>query len=462
MKDSDFLYAENGFGGDYKATSPPSVLSARPDGRRSGFHIHWLFLLGVVSLFIAVYAWGVATYRYHVFPFSILHNLKASLEIGVPRATAAKTLPVAEIEMLSALGYVDGLADEMPELSGVIHHDPSRVDPGWNLYYSWTSPGAEVLNIHGESVHRWNYDDEIWAHVEILDSGGILAMVKNERIRRLTKGSDVVWTQQGKFHHAFFMEGDTVWAVGRRSRIEPRIHESIHTLSDYIQPISLQDGRLGERHYVIEMFLNTPFEHLLPTLSHRDYQPEDSIDVTHLNHIEVFDGSQEARSPLLAKGNFLVCLRNLNTVAIVERNSMKVAWVWGAGNLIFPHHPTLIDDARILVFNNGKIASEVLEVDLSTGSVVWRYGPGESFFTETRGSNQRLSNGNTVVVESDSGYVHEVTREGDIVWTFTNPDVDDAGVRSAIWRMNRYPLGGLPFLAEAAPPLELALVRDEH
>lgn len=70
----------------------------------------------------------------------------------------------------------------------------------------------------------------------------------------------------------------------------------------------------------------------------------------------------------------------------------------------------------------------------------------ERFFSRTRGSCQKLPSGNVLVTESDRGYAFEVTREGQEVWPFANPDVRDDGKRNAIWRMKRFSPEDLSFL----------------
>ena len=44
------------------------------------------------------------------------------------------------------------------------------------------------------------------------------------------------------------------------------------------------------------------------------------------------------------------------------------------------------------------------------------------FFSATMGSVQRLPNGNTLVTESLSGRVFEITPENDVVWDYVTPD----------------------------------------
>ena len=72
--------------------------------------------------------------------------------------------------------------------------------------------------------------------------------------------------------------------------------------------------------------------------------------------------------------------------------------------------------SRILLFDNGQSASQIIELDPLTSTVVWRYAPLEGFYSEMRGSVQRLPNGNTLVTESDPGVVFEVTLPFEMGW----------------------------------------------
>jgi len=101
-----------------------------------------------------------------------------------------------------------------------------------------------------------------------------------------------------------------------------------------------------------------------------------------------------------------------------------------------------MDNDHILVFDNGvmKNASRVLELDPLLEEIIWEYkgDPPGSFFTRGRGGNQPLPNGNVLITESNEGHVFEVTREGEIVWEFFNPDINHfEKKRAAIYRMMR-------------------------
>ena len=172
-----------------------------------------------------------------------------------------------------------------------------------------------------------------------------------------------------------------------------------------------------------------------------------SLDILHTNHVESFDGRLAARSHLYNQGNLLISMRNINTVAILDGAAQEILWIWGPTYLTFQHHPTLLDTGNVLVFNNGTETSQVLEVDPLLNKVVWLYEEPGEFFSLSRGSNQRLANGNTLITESNTGYVLEVTPDKEIVWKFANPDVDPRTRRRAtIWRMTRFQPSELSFL----------------
>jgi hypothetical protein len=141
------------------------------------------------------------------------------------------------------------------------------------------------------------------------------------------------------------------------------------------------------------------------------------------------------------EGNLLVCFRNVNQIAVLEKDTKEILWVWGEGELELPHHPTVLENGNILVFDNGAIRgyTRIIELDPLTEEIVWEYtgDPPETFFSSTRGSAQRLPNGNTLICESNDGRVFEITSDGEIVWEWYNPQL--AGERRVqIYRMLRY------------------------
>ena len=163
--------------------------------------------------------------------------------------------------------------------------------------------------------------------------------------------------------------------------------------------------------------------------------------------MEQFDGTLEDLSELYAEGNLLVSARNIDSILILDGDTHEILWLWGPNNIGRQHHPRLLENGRILVFDNGLAESRVLEVDVHFGEVQWVYEKGASFFSQWGGGNQRLPNGNTLITESATGHVFEVTPEGERVWEFANPNFNKTGKqRRNIWRMTRIDPADLEFL----------------
>jgi len=166
-----------------------------------------------------------------------------------------------------------------------------------------------------------------------------------------------------------------------------------------------------------------------------------SHDYYHLNTIEVLPktalGMRDAR---FQQGNHLICLRNANLILILDKDTKKVVWHWGPRMLDWPHMPTLLENGNILIYDNGanRSYSRIVELNPISKSIEWEYKarPPQQFYSQWRGSNQRLPNGNTLICESENGRAFEVTKDKEIVWEFYNPEIKE-GKRKLIYRMMR-------------------------
>jgi outer membrane protein assembly factor BamB len=144
----------------------------------------------------------------------------------------------------------------------------------------------------------------------------------------------------------------------------------------------------------------------------------------------------------------LLAFRDIDRIAVVDVDRQRLVWEWGSGEMIGPHDPWLLENGNVMVFDNGsrpidahaRAYSRVVEVDPRTGEIVWQYPrePDAKFFSPSRGGAQPLPNGNVLITESTKGHVFEVTRDGELVWDFWNPDFrSEDGLRRTIYRMRR-------------------------
>jgi len=167
---------------------------------------------------------------------------------------------------------------------------------------------------------------------------------------------------------------------------------------------------------------------------------EGYFDIMHTNTIEVIDRDIEG---FCRKGDWLISIRELDFIGVLDPDKEKFVWSWGPGELDMQHHPTLLKNGNILIFDNGynKGFSRVIELNPLTKKIVWEYksDPPQDFYSEHRGGSQRLPNGNTLITESNKGHVFEVTKEGRLVWEFYNPKVRlEDKKKEAIFRVIRF------------------------
>jgi hypothetical protein len=168
-----------------------------------------------------------------------------------------------------------------------------------------------------------------------------------------------------------------------------------------------------------------------------------AIDPIHANAAQWLPATPlAASSPVFSPGNILVTIRHQDVVGIVDWKARKLVWAWGQGQISGPHDATMLADGHILVFDNGlsRSWSRVLELDPVRKAIVWEYRAPvkKDFFTVTRGSTQRLPNGNTLIAQSERGRVFEVTPAGEVVWDFLTPFRNRRGRRSIVGYVRRF------------------------
>ncbi len=378
----------------------------------------------------------------------------AEPDAAPPGAPAGTT---RALEHLKSLGYVSWDDEADASLSGVTRFDEARAWPGVNLFTNDVDR-VYLTDMRGRLLHEWRLPPgrKQCEHAEILDDGDLLVECVDQAITRLRPDSTIAWDLALPAHHdvAILTDGSILVPF-----LENREYRGRQVGFDGIARVS-RDGKPSPFWSAWRRFdelrrLHPASPLDTPPLASGDPLAgwEQGFEYYHLNSIEALPATPlGARDPRFREGNLLVCLRNINLMAILDQDDLSVVWSWGAGELELPHMPTMIPDGNILVFDNGTYRgwSRVLEVEPLDGRIVWSYegSPRESFFSKWRGGVQRLPNGNTLICESDRGHVFEVTPEGEIVWEFWNPEIVDSR-RKRIYRFTRLPPaegGGVPGL----------------
>ncbi|MBI5299446.1 MAG: aryl-sulfate sulfotransferase, partial [Deltaproteobacteria bacterium] len=178
----------------------------------------------------------------------------------------------------------------------------------------------------------------------------------------------------------------------------------------------------------------------------------------------------------------LVSLRQPSASIIIDKGSGNILWRYGGylegewARLGHQHSFDMIGAkiggkelpgyGNLLVFDNGMHnaaiedwglpRSKVVEIDPKTKKVVWAFThheekfagwmpPEFKFNSPYIAGAQRLPNGNTLICEGASGRIFEVTKGGEIVWEFINPE------RRALFRTYRYGPDFAGFMGKGLP-----------
>jgi hypothetical protein len=225
--------------------------------------------------------------------------------------------------------------------------------------------------------------------------------------------------------HEFIISGHDAWAVVSRN-VPGAAHggPAGSTLVDTaVQEYDLTTGKL--------LYTWDPLDHVSTRDSYQKPLKTGIWDAYHLNSID-----------LTGHGTFLVSMRNTSAAYLIDQATGKVLWTLGGkhssfkidkkGQFAFQHdvrlqkrdvitmfddHCCATDRAGKFIFPNGP--SRGLELKLNfkkhTASYVSQASRGANFHTAFLGSDQLLSNGNTLVGWGSQPYFSEYSRSGKLI-----------------------------------------------
>jgi hypothetical protein len=326
---------------------------------------------------------------------------------------------------------------------GLIAHDPERAFQGYTLFTPQMRGGPPLLiDMEGTVVHQWRAELPT-GHAYLLPNGNLLALCRAPgsqtrfpiwQLVRLGAVIEIDW------------DGNALWEVRHPDHHhEARLMRNGNLLMLCIEEVPpdlaarVRGGLPGSEHEgvmhsdkVVEMTRQGEivwewhaWQHLDPDVDR--ITPQDQREEwTHANTVEE-----------LPDGDVLVSFRNISTIAIIDRLTGDIRWRLGPEVLAQQHHPNLLPNGHILVFDNGVhrqnapfTFSRVLEIDPATKEIVWSYQdrPIFNFYSPYESSAQRLPNGNTFICEGVFGRLFEVTPQGEVVWEYVNPYFGEAGL----------------------------------
>ena len=382
-----------------------------------------------------------------------------------PSCCASEPTDVSSESLLSLpyMQYVE--TEKAPNKTGTTINKKDKAFQGYSIYTSNNDTNAFVhlIDMDGKLIHSWARNAQNgslrWHHVIPFPDGSLLTTSQWTDLdwQRIDANSYCFATYDmpgQRAHHALYLlkNGDflgltqnttTVPFKDTALKIEDNSLVHISSKGKPLKIISLSALLKKDLGYQrnLQKAYNKETKHQPKSSKRKIKQP--SFEPIHANNIE----NLEWDIPGIAKkGDWLITIRNLDRVLIVDPEKEEIVWQWGENIIDMPHHATFLQGDKILLLDNGahQKSSRVIELDLRSKRIIWQYGrkPGQEFFTGTGGSAQRLPNGNTLIAETNSGHVFEVTAAGEIVWEWYaeyRTEGRHKGKRKTVYRMMRLP-----------------------
>ena len=359
-----------------------------------------------------------------------------------------KSVETSSIEKLGSLSYVSWAPSGNLDKSGVVLHKNGSTYDGLNFYTSLSKGEAYLIDMNGKVLHIWSRDlkgKDLWENAKCCKNGDVLVGNKDSDFVLLDWESQIKWSVELRTHHNIIIREDIIYANMREDKLEFWHGLPIPMLSDYFAVLSM-NGQLRKKIYVYKLvkdqvkapqifkiYNSISLSKPRSTVKmFRDIVRQNfwmnrltPYDVLHTNYIEIMDRTIEG---FCKKGDWLISIRELNLIGVLDPDKEQLIWSWGPGELDRQHSPTFLQNGNILIFDNGvsRNFSRVIELNPLTKKIEWEYksDPPEDFFTTWGGSCQRLPNGNILISESAKGRIFEIDSAGNLVWEFYNPSVD--------------------------------------
>ncbi|MEN8128750.1 MAG: arylsulfotransferase family protein [Pseudomonadota bacterium] len=430
---------------------------------------NWGKIYFTIAIAAIIFTYGYLVGAHHKFPHSVI-------------ADAIKTYRLLKTQSKNEF---PGLNPARYEGVGVVVHNTDLAYPGVTLIGSpWKdgddwSHSLRLVGMDGKLLHKWTVEPEdIWPesphddlmkgakatklgthiHGTVLFPGGdIVLNMSHYALLRLNACSEIVWTVPYRTHHSVFMdENGNFWAPGDKWHSKP-VREFPGFSPPFVEDTIVQvspDGEIIREISILESIYRSGYEGLVFSSKMEKY----GGDITHNNDVEVLSTDLANDFAGLEAGDIMVSLRNISTVLIIDGKTERVKWML-QHPIVRQHDPDFMEGGYISIFDNradpkGGNApsfggSRIIRVKPSTTDTEILYASNEEnyFYTRGGGKHQHLKNGNILIGEPYAGRVFEVTKSGEVVWSWLVEHWADGDIRvSEVHDGTRYPLeyGNIP------------------
>ena len=320
-----------------------------------------------------------------------------------------------------------------PRQFGVRLHNPEKALAGFTLYSPLWGRNTYLIDMEGNLVHKWDLPGAPGGYARLLPNGNLFYAAQTEEGPPFPGGAQGGLMREVDWDHNVVMEVRDDWQHHDCRRLEngnvlytgwevmpksaaAKVRGGIEgsepdfgIISDYVKEVTPQGETVWEWH------------------AHSDMKIED-YPLHPLCPRRVFAWCNTTCP--LENGDILISMRQINLVAIIDRETKAFKWERRDDRWGHQHDCQQLPNGNIMLFANGMNTtgphphSFITEFDPETNETVWEYkdDPSTFFYSHHISGAERLENGNTLICEGSYGRLFEVTSEGEIVWEFINPE----------------------------------------
>jgi hypothetical protein len=346
------------------------------------------------------------------------------------------------LDHLKALPYISHTENKADaSKSRVTIYEKGKFFDGYNLVE------GELIDMEGNVIKKMP-----GFAINIIDENGDIYCRRNSTLQRFDWQLNKIWDSVKIHHDIFLTSRNTILTASK----EIREYHGRKVEFDVILEFDKDGSEVGRwsawknfdklRRFHRPLPLDEPGKmdtRTVPIKTGKEKEFGGDFDYYHLNTIQELSQNPLGQSDdRFQEGNWLIVLRNVNLVAILDKDTRDIVWSYGIDELDQPHHARMLENGHITLFDNGPYRgyTRVIELDPVSQKIVWEYkaDPPESFQSKWLGSVQRLPNGNTLVGDGWNGRAFEVTPEGSVVWEWYKPDFNEKGQRKNFYQIIRY------------------------
>lgn len=342
-------------------------------------------------------------------------------------------------------------------------HDQEKCYNGYTLFcHPYPEEAVEegegkihLIDMEGNTVHTWYTETTVQSHCHLLPNGNLLyptrdrSDIQKAGLRELDPESNVQWYYHCRVDHDFQVLSNGNYLIHTvDDHMVPELSPGLKA-NPYILEINRQQELIwewrAENHIDDLKRLLSPeeWEHVQDRLEN-----EYPFDWAHNNTCQVirpnatYEKELKSDGPVRFKpGNIVFSYRSNDVIGVIDRENGDIVWAWGPGRLDGQHHPHILSNGNLLIFDNGTLRgySRVIELNPLSNEIEWEYvaDPKEEFHSKYISGAQRLPNGNTLICDGMESRLFEVTREGEMVWEYTS-HLHEESANDTIYRATRY------------------------